>query len=131
MIERLRIESRRALARVAHVGPAALARTLWRVATVRPPAELRVPERAERIVVSLTTTPARAHRAGLRTVRAVAVVLDMVLSVRSVDDEPVGTVIGTARIDPAGDAIDAVETAEENGRRIRRRRETFVGCLQL
>ena len=61
MIERLRIESRRALARLANVGPAALARTLWRVATVRPPAELRVPERAERIVVSLTTTPARAR----------------------------------------------------------------------
>jgi hypothetical protein len=58
---RLRIESRRALARFANVGPAALARTLWRAATVRPPAELRAPARAERIVVSLTTTPARAR----------------------------------------------------------------------
>lgn len=58
---RLRIESRRALSRFANVGPAALARTLWRAATVRPPVPARVPARAERIVVSLTTTPARAR----------------------------------------------------------------------
>jgi hypothetical protein len=62
MRARLGIEGRRALARFRNVGPASLAGTLWRAATIRGrAATAERPERPERLVVSLTTTPRRAR----------------------------------------------------------------------
>jgi hypothetical protein len=62
MRARLGIEGRRALARFRNVGPASLAGTLWRAATIRSRAAAAArPERPERLVVSLTTTPRRAR----------------------------------------------------------------------
>ena len=63
-------EFRRATARFANVTATAFARDLWRAATIgrRTPVRLNPPRRRERVVVTLTTTPARAH--GLRPVIA-------------------------------------------------------------
>lgn len=61
--QRVRREARRALSRLPNVSPASFARTVWRAVTLhlREPRR-RTPSRPERIVVTLTTTPARARR---------------------------------------------------------------------
>lgn len=67
---RLVREFRRATARFANVTATSFARDLWRAATIgrRVPALSNPPNRHERVVVTLTTTAARAH--GLRPVIA-------------------------------------------------------------
>ena len=67
---RLVREFRRASGRFANVTASSLARDLWRAATIgrRSPVPLTPSRRRERVVVTLTTTPARAH--GLRPVIA-------------------------------------------------------------
>ena len=63
---RLVREARRGLSRFRNMRPASLARTLWRAGrmALTVPARPDVPARAERVVVSLTTIPARARSLG-------------------------------------------------------------------
>src|SRR6185437_15670948 len=76
-----------------------------------------------------TSVPAM-RKARLRST-GILIVISLVLVPSSVRDETVGAAIVLGRLDPAGNAIDAVDAAQQVGLRIRRGGKSVIRPRQV